>query len=75
MSGEARPPDDRNAAQNIARDLASVASQLSAIKGEATNWLTAPEYGPLLHRSESAHASVEAAVVEARRRVRLNEGR
>lgn len=72
---EPRTPDDRDAAQDIARDLANLASQLSTIKGEAMNWLTTPEYGPLLHRIESAHASVEAAAVEARRRVRLNEGR
>ena len=64
---EGRPPDDRDAAVEIA-------SRLSTIKGEATTWLTHPRYGPLLHRIESAHASVEAAAVEARRRVRLDEG-
>lgn len=72
---EARPPDDRDAAVEIARDLAELASRLSSIKGETTNWLTDPRYGPLLHRIESAHASVEAAAVEARRRVRLDESR
>lgn len=72
---EGRPPDDRDAAVEIARDLAELASRLSAVKGEATTWLTHPRYGPLLHRIESAHASVEAAAVEARRRVRLDEGR
>ncbi len=70
-----RPRDDRAAAQDIARDLADLAAQLGNLKGEAMNWLTAPEYGPLRHRLEVAHASVEAAAVEARRRVRLNEGR
>ncbi len=72
---EGRPPDDRDAAVEIARELVRLGSELSALKGEATNWLTAPEYGPLRQRIESAHASVEAAAVEARRRVRLNEGR
>lgn len=71
---ECRPPDDRDAAVDIARDLTELASHLSSIKGEATTWLTHPRYGPLLHRIESAHASVEAAAVEARRRVRLDEG-
>lgn len=70
-----RPPDDRDAAKDIARDLANLAAQLGNLKGEAYNWLTAPEYGALRHRLEDAHASVEAAVVEARRQVRLNEGR
>jgi hypothetical protein len=72
---EARPPDDRDAAQEIARELVRLGSDLAALKGEAMNWRTDPRYGPLLHRIESAHASVEAAAVEARRRVRLNEGR
>ena len=71
---EGRPPD-RDAAQDIARDLANLAAQLGTLKGEATNWLTDVRYGPLRHRVESAHASVEAAAVEARRRVRLDEGR
>jgi hypothetical protein len=33
-----------------------------------------PNYEALRLRLENAHAAVEAAVVEARRRVRLNEG-
>lgn len=54
MTGEARPPDERDAAREIGRDLANLASQLSSVKGEAINWLTAPEYEPLLHRLEDA---------------------
>lgn len=69
-----RSPDDREGGVEIARDLAEIASRLSNVKGEATNRLTDPGYGPLRHRIESAHASVEAAAVEARRRVGLNEG-
>ena len=38
------------------------------------NWLDAPNYEALRLRLENAHAAVEAATVEARRRVRLNEG-
>ena len=75
MAGEARPPDDRDAARDVARELARIASEVASIKGDAYNWLTDPSYRALVHRIEAAHASVEAAAVEARRRVRLNEGR
>ena len=37
--------------------------------------LTDSEYATLRHRLEAAHAAAEEALVEARRRVRLNEGR
>jgi hypothetical protein len=43
------------------------------LKGDTTHWLTDPEYAALRHRLENAHAAVEAALVEARRRMRLNE--
>ena len=66
----ARPPDDRDAAQDVARELARIASEVASIKGDAYNWLTDPGYRALVHRIEDAHASVEA-----RRRVRLNEER
>ena len=72
---DARPRDDRDAAQDLARELADVAATLSSLKGEANAYLLAPDYDVLWHRLENAHASVEAAAVEARRRVRLNEGR
>jgi hypothetical protein len=45
------------------------------LKGDATHWLTGPEYATLKHRLEDAHAAIEAALIGARRRVRLNEGR
>ena len=73
--GMGRPRDDRNAVQDLARELADLAAQLAALKGEAYNWLSALEYAALRHRLEDAHASVEAAAVEARRRVRLSERR
>ena len=69
------PRDDKDAAQDIARDLANIAGQLASLKGEANNYLTDPTYNTLKLRLEAAHSAVEAAAVEARRRVRLNEGR
>ena len=70
-----RPRDDTDAVQDIARDLAEVAAQIATFKGEANAYLGDPSYNALRHRLEIAHAAVEAAAVEARRRVRLNEGR
>jgi hypothetical protein len=45
------------------------------LKGDATHGLTDLEYAALRHWLKNAHASAEAALVEARRRVRLNEKR
>ena len=70
-----RPGDDTDAVKDIARDLAEVAAQIASFKGEAKVYLSDPTYNALRHRLEMAHAAVEAATVEARRRVRLNEGR
>jgi hypothetical protein len=70
-----RPRDDTDAAKDIARELADIAHQISALKGEANAYLGDPDYDTLRLRLENAHAAVEAAAVEARRRVRLNEGR
>ena len=70
-----RPRDDTGAVQDIARDLAEVAAQISTFKGEANAYLSDPTYNALRQRLEMAHAAVEVAAVEARRRVRLNEGR
>jgi hypothetical protein len=71
---EPRPRDDRDAAQDIARDLADIAGQLASLKGEARAWLSDPNYNTLKLRLEMAHSAAEAAAVEARRRVKLNEG-
>jgi hypothetical protein len=73
--GMGRPRNDRDAAQDIARELADIAGQLASLKGEANSWLRDPNYDALKLRLEIAHAAAEAAAVEARRRVRLNEGR
>jgi hypothetical protein len=70
-----KPRDDKQAAQDLARDLADIAGQLAPLKGEAKAWLSDPNYDTLKPRLESAHSAVEAAAVEARRRVRLNEER
>jgi hypothetical protein len=69
-----KPRDHKDAAQDLARDLADIAGQLASLKGEAKAWLSDPNYNALKLRLESAHSAVEAAAVEARRRVRLNEG-
>jgi hypothetical protein len=65
--------DDKDAAQDLARDLADIAGQLASLKGEANAWLRDSNYNTLKLRLEDAHAALEAATVEARRRVRLNE--
>jgi hypothetical protein len=70
-----RPRDATDVVQDLARDLADIAAQISAFKGEANAYLRDPNYNALRLRLEIAHAAVEAATVEARRRVRLNEGR
>ena len=70
-----RPRDETDAVQDLARDLADAAHRISAFKGEANAYLSDPNYDALRLRLENAHAAVEAAMVEARRRVRLNEGR
>jgi hypothetical protein len=59
----------------MARDLSALAGDLAALKGDAALWLDDPEYAALRRWLEDAHAGVEAALIEARRRVRLNEGR
>ena len=70
-----KPRDDKDAAQDLARDLADIAGQLASLKGEARAWLSDSNYNTLKPRLEIAHSVVEAAAVEARRRVRLNEER
>ena len=69
------PHDHRDVVFEMAENLRDVASRLQGFKGEAANWLKGEEYAALRHRLEDAHASVEAAMIEARRRVRLNGGR
>ena len=68
-----RPQDPRDVTKDIARDLSALVKELAALKADANHWLTDPEYAALRLRLEAAHAAAEAALVEARRRVRLNE--
>jgi hypothetical protein len=72
---EPRPRDDRDAVKDKARDLAEIATHIGQLKGEANAYLSNPSYDRLHHRQESALFAVEAATLEARWRVRLNEGR
>ena len=69
------PQDPKDVSRDTARDLSGLARELAALKADARHWLTGPEYAALKHRLEDAHAAVEAALVEARRKVRLNEER
>jgi hypothetical protein len=71
---EPRPRDDQDAAKDIAKDLAEIASHIGQLKSDANAYLTNPNYDRLHHRLENALSAVEAATIEARRRVRLNEG-
>jgi mevalonate kinase len=72
---EPRPRDDKDAIQDKARDLAEIASHIDQLKGEANAYLSDPNYNTLKLRLEVAHSALEAAAVEARRTVRLSEGR
>jgi hypothetical protein len=72
---EPRPRDDTDAAKDIARDLAEIASHIGQLKGDVNAFLSDPNYNTLKLRLEATHSAVEAAAVEARRRVRLDEGR
>jgi hypothetical protein len=70
-----RPRNHKDAATELARDLADLAGQLASLKGETNSWLRDPDHDTLKLRLEVARSAAEAAAVEARRRVRLNEGR
>jgi hypothetical protein len=67
------PQEPEDVARDTARDLSGMVGELAALKADAHHWLTGAEYAALRHRLEAAHATAEAALVEARRRVRLNE--
>ena len=69
------PQHPKDVARDTARDLTGIVGELATLKADAAQWLTGPEYEALRFRLEIAHAAVEAAVVEARRQVRLDERR
>jgi hypothetical protein len=66
------PRDPSDVARDVARDLTGMAGELAALKGDANHWLNGSEYAALKHRLETAHAAAKAALVQARRRARLN---
>jgi len=51
------PQDPKDVARDTARDLSGLLGELAALKGDATHWLTDPEYSALRHRLEAAHAA------------------
>jgi hypothetical protein len=67
------PQDPKDVARDTPRDLSGMAGELAALKADARHWLTGSEYAVLHLRLENAHAALEAALIEARRRVRLEE--
>jgi hypothetical protein len=69
------PQDPKDITRDTARDHSGLAGELAALNADAHHWLEGPEYATLKHRLENAHAAVEAALIEARRRVRMNEER
>ncbi len=69
------PQHPKDVARDAARDLTGIVGELATLKADATQWLTGPEYEALRLRLEATHAAAEAAVVEARRQVRLDERR
>ena len=75
QTNDPHPRDDRDVAQDTARDLTEIAAHIGHLLGDANAYLTDPNYNTLRLRLELAHAAVEAAAVEARRRMRLNESR
>jgi hypothetical protein len=51
---EPKPRDDKDAAKDIARDLAKIASHIGQLKGEANAYLSDPNYDRLKLRLEIA---------------------
>jgi hypothetical protein len=62
---EPRPRDDRDAAKDIARDLAEIARHIGQLKGDANAFLSDPNYNTLKLRLEAAHSALEAAAPPA----------
>jgi hypothetical protein len=40
------PQDPKDVARDTARDLSALVRELAALKGDATHWLSDPEYAP-----------------------------
>ena len=60
QSNDPRPRDDKDVAQDTARDLAEIAAHIGHLQGDANAYLTDPNYNTLRLRLENAHAAVEA---------------
>jgi hypothetical protein len=54
-----RPRDDRDVAQDLARDLAEIAAHIGQLKSDANAYLTDLNYTTLRLRLEIAHAAVD----------------
>ena len=67
------PKHPKDVAREAARDLTGIVGELATLKADAAQWLTGAEYEALRLRLEATHAAAEAAVVEARRQVKLDE--
>jgi len=51
------PLDPKDITRDTARDLSALVGELAALKGDATHWLTDPEYAALRYRLEAAQGS------------------
>jgi hypothetical protein len=67
------PQDPADVTRTVARGISGLVGELASLKGDATHRFTDPGYAALRLSLENAHAAVEAALVEGRRRVRMNE--
>jgi hypothetical protein len=47
------PQDPKDLTRDMARDLSALVGELADLKGDATHWLTDPEYAGLRHRLEA----------------------
>ncbi len=47
------PQAPKDVVGDTARDLSALVGELAALKGDATHWLTEPEYATLRHRLEA----------------------
>ena len=54
------PQDPKDVTRDTARYLSGLVGQLAALKGDASQCLTYPEYAALRYRLEAAHAAAEA---------------
>ena len=58
--------DPKDVARDTARDLWALVGELAALKGDATHWLTDPEYAVLQYLLEATHAAAEAPLAYSR---------